>query len=371
MQDFNPNVRLEQYSEQFEIPVSNLAMLHRSIVSILSTDVKIRGLDLSHWNDDDNIDFVVLKANGIDFVILKVTEADYFVDDTFKTKYERALAAGIIVMPYHFFRGNYGGTGQAQHCVNTLRSLGFLAAINYVPVVWSDVETSDGVSVSTRRNRLKNFLDEIVIQSLQAGVYSSPSYWNTLIGAVTWINNFWQWAAHWTSASLPTLPINWTVEKALWWQNGIHPAHSWVETVIGASGNVDHNYFFGSLEDLKTVLKFEVTAPGECGCEEEISALYAELARVETEVNANKVEIYNLQQKDVLFESQIKDLYDIHQLVYDSTLDNEESIETLENRQTATESDVSELYGTTANLGIRIDELEALEAEIRAAYNSE
>ena len=71
MNDFNPNVRLEQYSEHFELPVNRVAILYRGVATILSTDERIRGLDLSHWNPDANIDFPTLKANGIDFVILR------------------------------------------------------------------------------------------------------------------------------------------------------------------------------------------------------------------------------------------------------------------------------------------------------------
>jgi hypothetical protein len=156
---------------------------------------------------------------------------------------------------------------------------------------------------------------------------------------VGWIANYWQWVAHWSNVSYPTLPQGWTQEKTIVWQNGIHPAHSWVETVIGASGNVDHNYFFGTIERLKEILQFPTTPPpsGDCTCEDEISFLIGEIARVEDEVNFLKVEIYNLQQSQ-------------------STLQN--SVNTLESGQ-------NELYDTTANLDVRLQDLEALEAEFR------
>ena len=280
MTDFNPNTRLERNADKFEVPVSRLSLLYRSAVAILADEIKIRGLDLSHWQKDENIDFLTLKANGIDFVILKVTEGISFVDPTFKSKYEKALAAGQIVMPYHFFRGNYGGAAQAKHCIDTLRELGFLDAIDYVPIIWGDVESSDEVSVSARRNRLLAFLQTIVSNGFQAGVYSSPYYWNMLIGFVAWIQNYFQWDAHWTSASMPTLPMGWSREKTIMWQNGIYPAHSWVEKVIGAIGNVDHNYFYGSLEDLKQLLKFPVPPPPP-NCCEEIEDIKSRIAQLE------------------------------------------------------------------------------------------
>lgn len=292
--DFNPNTRLEQNADKFEIPVSTFQALVRSFTATFSDGVKLRGLDLSHWNANANIDFPVLKANGIDFVILKATEGTGFVDDTFEAKYKAALAAGLIVMPYHFFRGNYSGSAQANHCVDTLRELGFLDAIEYVPIIWADVESSDGVTQDQRRNRLLAFLQTVESLGFQGGVYSSPYYWNSLIGLVGWVANYWQWDAHWTSAAQPTLPLGWSWDKCIVWQNGIHPAHSWVEKVVGATGNVDHNYFFGDLAYLKEILKFPTTPPGngDCSCEEE-------LARLEEEMNFIKLEVYNLQQFDL------------------------------------------------------------------------
>ena len=329
MQDFNPNVRNEEF---FTIPVNGVVRAFRALTTTLSTGERIRGLDLSHWNADENIDFPALKANGIDFVILKVTEGTGFVDETFKSKYEAALAAGLIVMPYHFFRGNFGGAAQATHCIDTLRELGFLDAIEYKTIIWADVETSDGVSQSTRRNRLLAFLQTIESSGYQGGVYSSPYYWNMLIGSVSWINDYWQWDAHWSNVSYPTLPIGWTKEKCIVWQNGIHPTHWWVETVIGALGYVDHNYFFGTIERLKEILQFPTTTPPDC-CEEVLEAL--EL--LEGEVNFLKLEIYNLQQ---------------------SQTDLQNSLNKLESGQTG-------LVDITTDLDVRLKELEALEAEFR------
>jgi hypothetical protein len=121
------------------------------------------------------------------------------------------------------------------------------------------------------------------------------------------------------------LPQGWTQEKTIVWQNGIHPAHSWVETVIGATGNVDHNYFFGTLERLKEILKFPTTPPpsGDCNCEEEFAEVYAEIARVEAEMNNNKLQIYNLQQS-------LQGVADEVSKLYNNDLDKEERLSALE-----------------------------------------
>ena len=380
MNDFNPNTRLEQNAEKFEVPVSRLSNLFRSLTSFLATDVKIRGLDLSHWQADEKINFPVLKANGIDFVILKVTEGISFVDDTFKTKYTAALAAGLIVMPYHFFRSNYGGADQANHCIDTLRALGFFDAIEYIPVIWADVESSDGVSISTRRNRLLAFLQTIEEKGFQAGVYSSPGYWNELIGSVTWISLYWQCIAHWSWASSPTLPINWTTEKSKFWQNGIYPAHWWVEEVIGAEGNVDHNYFYGTLEDLKKFLKFpEVPPSGDCNCQDEISFLTSEIARLETEMNSNKLEIYILQQRDLAHDNLINQLnvavIELTDFINENLVDLREEIEILgidleevENALLAQSNLIETLESTISDQNSRIIALETLVSQLQGIF---
>lgn len=276
MQDFNPNTRI---IEHFELPAPN--WFYRTYGNLIVSAGKLRGLDLSHYQDDAKIDFLVLKDNKIDFVILKVTEGTGYVDPTFEPKYKAALDAGLFVLPYHFFRGNYGGASQAVFSIDTMDSVGFLTEINYTPILLHDVETSDGVTISTRQNRLLATLQTTESNGLQGGVYSSPYYWNMLIGNVSWISNYWQWVAHWTSASVPTLPLGWDWSRTIFWQNGIYPTHSWVEEVIGVSVSVDHDYFFGDLEKLKEILKVQVTLPPSECCDE----LKAVITQLQSDVN--------------------------------------------------------------------------------------
>jgi len=277
--DFNPESRVRQDFEEAVAPSFLARILNRLAVS----STKIRGLDMSHWQDNANINFPELKAEGIEFAILKVTEGISYVDETFQYKYLSFLENDIIPLPYHFFRGNHGGASQAMFAMDTLDDLGYLDDVPFNPIIWMDVETEDGISVERRRNRLHNALITIESNGLQGGVYSSPYYWNTLIGTVDWVGNFYQWVAHWTGADLPTLPINWSWNKTITWQNGIanYIEHPWVEPVNGYYGPVDHDYFFGDLAKLKEILQWEEEPPP-VDCCDELSALIAEL---QAEVN--------------------------------------------------------------------------------------
>jgi GH25 family lysozyme M1 (1,4-beta-N-acetylmuramidase) len=288
--DFNPALRQES---DFRLPPQEISLIGK-IKSFLSPNIYLRGVDLSHWNEDDysEVDFVALKRSGIDFVILKATEGTSWVDEKFDKFWRAAHEAGLLIMTYHFFRSNYGGAAQAEHHLEVIAE--FLETVGYAhPVIWCDVETADGASVSQLQNRVLAFHQTIVGKGYQSGHYSSPYLWNTLIGTVVWADDYWGWDAHWTSASEPVLPSGWTKNSTRVWQYGIYPTHGWVEPVEGTPGAVDCNRFFGSLQDMEEWLGVETMPPPVDCCDE----LRAEIARLEAEINANKLEIYHLQQQ--------------------------------------------------------------------------
>jgi GH25 family lysozyme M1 (1,4-beta-N-acetylmuramidase) len=270
---FNTNQRKAQ---DFMQPIKVAVSWFANIVFSLFGGARIRGVDLSHWNGD--VDFVALKASGIEFVILKATEGISWLDDRFEEYWQGALDAGLLVMTYHFFRSNYNGKEQAEHHRDSIYQ--FLIQAGYAtPIVWFDVETDDGATVEQRRKRLFAALTQATSDGYVAGYYSSPYLWGKLIGSVSWANEFFGWVAHWTSTIKPTLPIGWTEETTPFWQNGIYPTHGWVEEVDGVSSSVDHNYFFGTREDLESMLGVPVM---DC-CEE----LKLEIARLEEMIDAN------------------------------------------------------------------------------------
>jgi GH25 family lysozyme M1 (1,4-beta-N-acetylmuramidase) len=305
--DFNPAIRNEQ---NFRLPPRKSGILAK-IKSFLSPNPYIRGVDLSHWNGD--VDFVALKASGIDFVILKASEGISFVDDKFDGYWRAAHEAGLLIMTYHFFRSNYGGADQAKHHLNVIAE--FLQTVGYKhPVIWADVETSDSATVSQRRNRLLAFHQTITSNGFQSGHYSSPYLWNTFIGDVTWADDYWGWDAHWTSADEPVLPVGWNWSMLKVWQYGIYPTYSWVDPVDGVPSAVDCNWFYGTLEDMEIWLGVNEPVPPPVDCCDE---LRAEIARLEAEINTNKLEIYHLQQQGADQEARLSDVEYLIQSVKD------------------------------------------------------
>ena len=266
MTDFNPNTRDRA---DFFSPVQVETFFTKAVsylTSILAEPVRIRGVDLSHWNG--KVDFEKVKNSGIDFVILKATEGDGFLDPTFDYNWRASLDSDLVVMPYHFFRSNIKGNPQVEWFFRWENGGEF---------------AEDSTSVTARQNRLFGACTNTVSKGLQTGYYSSYYKWRTLIGNPVWANDFWQWPAHWTSADYPTLPIGWTKEKSIIWQNGIYPNYPWVEPVEGVPSSVDHNYFFGTLQELRDLLGIVIPLPPDC-CEEiqqELIVIKSRIAQLE------------------------------------------------------------------------------------------
>lgn len=303
--DFNPHLRdPKDFEPPYPITRSWIGDVTHRLVSILTAPSYIRGVDASHWN---TINFEALKASGIDFVILKATEGNYFIDPKFDESWRLSLDNNLAVMIYHFFRGDVVGGNQSNYCIDNSQE--FLTAVNNKTVIFADVETEDGVDVQTRRGRLKRFCNRTLERGIQVGNYSSPYLWSSLIGDVSWANNYWQWLAHWIRDN-PTLPVGWTWEKAKWWQRGIYPRHDWIDYIGGIDGEVDETVFFGTVQELYDLLGITMDCCGEL--KEEIERLDAliillqeDMIQVKGKSSANEEEITKIKS---LIQS-IKDIF--------------------------------------------------------------
>lgn len=293
MTDFNPNSR-NRADFFYPKPSKNwFARAEDYLISVLAQPNWIRGPDISHWNG--TVRWQEVKDSGCDFVIIKATEGTGFLDPMWETNWRAALDHELVVMPYHFFRSNYKGGDQVEWFMQNAGA--YLDQVEGKTILWWDVETSDGVDITTRQNRLHGACVHTVKKGLQAGYYSSPYKWQTLVGNPVWANDYWQWVAHWANVSYPTLPIGWTKEKTKVWQNGIYPTYSWVEPIEGA-GTVDHNYFFGTLQELRDLLG--IVPPQDC-CEEAL----ARIAVIEDELIVIKSRIAQGELKDIEYEDRL------------------------------------------------------------------
>jgi lysozyme len=70
-------------------------------------------VDVSHWNG--TIDWPAVAASGIALVLIKASEGAGRVDPLYPKNRAGALAAGLLVVPYHFVDAGVDGDLQAAH----------------------------------------------------------------------------------------------------------------------------------------------------------------------------------------------------------------------------------------------------------------
>ena len=240
---FNPVMRVREHFEKPEPgPLAKIRTLYKFLAQ---AEVYVDGVDISHWNTVQS--FADMYAGGVRFVIIKATDG-LSVDQKFELHWKGALDASMIPGVYHFFRGHISGVAQADFHLQTIQPL--LEATNKAILPPNlDVESTDGVTVATRRARITEWLSTVRVKFRAPGVYSSPYLWQSLTNNMS-ITDYWGWVAHWTPYDF-TLPGGWAREKTNMHQRGIYPTHSWCPQVRGVQGAVDTNRFLGSYDDLR------------------------------------------------------------------------------------------------------------------------
>ncbi|RJO72997.1 lysA [Nocardia panacis] len=128
------------------------------------------GIDIS--NHQEGLDLTQAFAEGCDFVIAKVSEGDYFRDAQWPSFRDATLAAGKILVGYHYVRGdcdieaqadsfvdhlgdrdipamidfeaNSGGPGVARAMVEAIQRRGVRVALTYLPHwYWQQIGSPD------------------------------------------------------------------------------------------------------------------------------------------------------------------------------------------------------------------------------------
>ena len=100
-----------------------------------------QGIDVSRYQG--NIDWAKVKASGMTFVFIKATEGQTYTDPNFQKNVSGALAAGMLVGTYHFFRAtSTDGAKDERRNASTLNKVGGAKALQLPPVM--DYENNPG-----------------------------------------------------------------------------------------------------------------------------------------------------------------------------------------------------------------------------------
>ena len=212
-------------------------------------DVRV-GIDVSAWNG--TIDWSTV-AQHVDFAIIRVgftgrTEGGIYQDSTAAANI-RGCAANNIPFGLYYYAGATTPEKAMEEADAVLTWVGEIGVTPTLPIFY-DVEESNNIltlSNSQLATVVSAFCSYLEDMGLRSGVYASASLWDDQLTGNSY-KNWVHWVAHWDTQRLTARP------GASVWQYHIG-------TVEGISGDVDMNYWIGSVGDYEHPSTAVLTAP--------------------------------------------------------------------------------------------------------------
>jgi GH25 family lysozyme M1 (1,4-beta-N-acetylmuramidase) len=135
----------------------------------------VDGIDISHWQSDNQaIDWGAVPEK-YKFAVVKCSEGATFKDWKFQENFDGGKASGRVMGAYHYHRANANTAVQEQNFYDAL-------AGRLPDFVVLDVESQDGVTVQTLRNRVYWSLRFLEKQEVPVVVYTASWFWSDPIG---------------------------------------------------------------------------------------------------------------------------------------------------------------------------------------------
>lgn len=201
--------------------------------------MSVHGINVSDYQS--NVDWKTFKNANIEFAFIKSTEGKTWKAETFKAKWKESKNAGILRGAYHFFRPQRTGEAQAKNFLEMLDSVGGLNGDDLAPVL--DIEVRDEVSSSTIEERAWEWIKTIESETKRKPIiYTSPSFWDGLSISSSAFSDYPLWLVHYRLGR-PNIPGKWKT-SAIW-------QYTEEGRVKGVQGEIDLNWFNGSIEGLK------------------------------------------------------------------------------------------------------------------------
>jgi GH25 family lysozyme M1 (1,4-beta-N-acetylmuramidase) len=153
----------------------------------------LKGIDMS--SNQGVVDFVKIKNAGIQIVYIKATEGISYLNPLLIDSYNKAVAAGLKVGFYHFFRAHNNDTEnakqQAQYFYDAIKNYHCDCRLAL------DIETTEGIqSKDVISSLAKTFLDQLRVLSNKDVVLYTYAYFaqtnltNILAGYPLWIAHY-------------------------------------------------------------------------------------------------------------------------------------------------------------------------------------
>jgi len=209
------------------------------------------GIDVSVWQG--RVTWPQVKNQShVRFALAKATQGDYLVDPQFQNNWTGIRNAGLIRGAYHFFSPRIHPINQANYFVrqieNTLRPEDFppIVDIEYYPKYIE--QEWQRFSIPDRIDRIRRCLDRVERDTGRVPIiYTSASSWRAITDNDSSFTRYPLWVANYGQAlTNPLMPQgNWGGQGWKLWQ------FSDTGRVRGVSGNVDENWFNGTLQEME------------------------------------------------------------------------------------------------------------------------
>ncbi|MBI6038173.1 GH25 family lysozyme [Clostridium perfringens] len=151
------------------------------------SDSNLKGIDISNWQKGINLN--QLKERGYEVCYIKITEGRGYVDPCFEENYNKAIAAGMKVGVYHYWRGTSSAIEQAKNIVRTLGNKHIDCKIAI------DVEQTDGLTYGELNNSVLQLAEELerLIES-EVCIYCNTNYARNVLDKR--LGKYSLWIAH-------------------------------------------------------------------------------------------------------------------------------------------------------------------------------
>lgn len=219
-----------------------------------------RHIDYSVYNAGD---MGAVYAGGISFAWFRVSMGIAGVDVEGLAQAQAFYVAGGLPLLYHLFL-DYDGTTQAQHFLNTAASV--ISVLDGHGLVALDQETPFANN-ATRRPKSEAFCNHIHTNTLlKTALYTNNNYANNFGLKGTWIKPAFDftWQAQWSSGE-PTQLDGWYLysdpaqKRRCFRQSGIYDNYAWEDPVSGITSDIDIDWYYGTLSELKMELGMSKT----------------------------------------------------------------------------------------------------------------
>jgi lysozyme len=206
----------------------------------LSPTWEMVGIDFSRWQRE--IDWSLALSQSISFAFIKSSEGTQVIDSQFERNMQETARLGIPRGIYHYFKADKDWKKQADHFASVINAWDF----ELEPVM--DLESDAGLTKNDLNNVCAKWIPRLeAATGREIMIYTSPGFFDSQLPLTNWAWRKPLWVAHWTKATQPRLPLEWSNHKKTWlyWQ------HSSDKNGLGsqygvATKNIDLNRFNGT-----------------------------------------------------------------------------------------------------------------------------